>query len=166
MLSFNISVGKSNSGPMWKSENSTKSPRTVKTLQDRIKKAKTPIVEVESVYKVLPKAQKYVPKTEIPVPRFIWKEKDWPDGFPASPEEANVDLLTYLEQKDCYRWIKKMQFKEFSVGSYVAVTYADQYAIGGSNRLAKLFSRMLTVYATFLWQIYNWVNIGTCQTVV
>ena len=60
----------------------------LKTLNKSIEKAKTPVVEVESVYKVLPKAHKYVPKTEVPVPRFIWKEKDWPDGFPSSPEEA------------------------------------------------------------------------------
>ena len=82
----------------------------------------------------MPKAEKYIPKSEIPVPRFIWKEQDWCEGFPASPEEANVDVFTYLEQRDCYRRLKKMQFKEFCVGSFVEVTYADQYATDGFNR--------------------------------
>lgn len=113
---------------------STRYRNAVKTLNNWIDKAKTPIVDVESVYKILPKANKYVPKTEIPVPRFIWKEKEWPDGFPPSPEEADVDILTYLEQKDCYKRMKKLKSKEFCVGSYVAVTYADCFATGGSNR--------------------------------
>ena len=125
-------------------KSSTKYKNAVETLNKSIEKAKTPVVEVESVYKVLPKAHKYVPKTEIPFPRFIWKEKDWPDGFPSSPEEAGVDILTYLEQKDCYKRIKKMKYKEFCVGSYVAVTYADRYATGGANRLAKIWGSRVT----------------------
>ncbi len=110
----------------------------IKALRKKLARTETPQVEVESVYKVLPKAEKYVPKSEIPVPRFIWKEQDWPEGFPSSPEEANVDIFTYLEQRDCYRRLKKMQFKEFCVGSFVEVTYADQYATGGYNRSIKL----------------------------
>ena len=106
----------------------------IKELKKRLEKTKTAQVEVESVYKVLPKAEKYIPGSEIPVPRFIWKEQDCPEGFPSSPEEANVDVFTYLEQRDCYRRLKKMQFKEFCVGSFVEVMYADQYATGGSSR--------------------------------
>ena len=106
----------------------------IKALKKKLEKTKTAEVDVESVYKVLPKAEKYIPGSEIPVPRFIWKEQNWPKGFPSSPEEANVDVFTYLEQKDCFRRWKKMQFKEFCVGSFVEVTYADQYASGGSNR--------------------------------
>ncbi|XP_029196748.2 39S ribosomal protein L19, mitochondrial-like [Acropora millepora] len=81
-------------------------------------------LEVKPIYKTLPNA-KVALDGATPEPRFLWKEKDWPSGFPDSPEEAKTDVMTYLEQKDCYRRLQKLNAKDFSVGSVVAVTRAD-----------------------------------------
>lgn len=81
-------------------------------------------LEVKPIYKTLPNA-KVALDGATPEPRFLWKEKDWPNGFPDSPEEAKTDVMTYLEQKDCYRRLQKLNAKDFSVGSVVAVTRAD-----------------------------------------
>ena len=116
-------------------EKKKRNATAARNLKKKLEKVQTPLVEIESIYNILPKAEKYIPNHEIPVPRYIWKEKDWPEGFPSSPEEAGTDLFTFLEQKDCYRRLKKMQFKEFCVGSFVEVKYADQCATGGANRL-------------------------------
>ena len=78
-------------------------------------------LSVKPIYKTLPNAKVALDGT-TPEPRFIWKEKDWPNGFPDSPEEAKTDVMTYLEQRDCYHRLKKLDAKDFSVGSIVAVT--------------------------------------------
>ena len=90
-------------------------------------------LNVKSIYKTLPNA-KVALDGATPEPRFIWKEKDWPSGFPDSPEEAKTDVMTYLEQRDCYRRLQKLDVKDFSVGSTVAVTRADPYIAKGKVR--------------------------------
>ena len=91
------------------------------------------MLKIESIYKRLPNAQQALVGA-TPTPRFIWKEKDYPTGFPSSPEEANTDVMTYLEQKDCYNRLKKLKMKDFCVGSIVAVTRADPYIPKGRVR--------------------------------
>ena len=90
-------------------------------------------LKVKPIYKTLPNA-KVALDGATPEPRFIWKEKEWPSGFPDSPEEAKTDVMTYLEQKDCYRRLQKLDVKDFSVGSTVAVTRADPYVAKGKIR--------------------------------
>ena len=90
-------------------------------------------LSVKPIYKTLPNAKVALDGT-TPEPRFIWKEKDWPNGFPDSPEEAKTDVMTYLEQRDCYHRLKKLDAKDFSVGSIVAVTRADPYIAKGKVR--------------------------------
>jgi len=90
-------------------------------------------LNVKSIYKTLPNAKVALDGT-TPEPRFIWKEKDWPSGFPDSPEEAKTDVMTYLEQRDCYCRLQKLDVKDFSVGSTVAVTRADPYIAKGKVR--------------------------------
>ena len=91
------------------------------------------VVKVDSIYKTLPNAETALVQA-TPKPRFIWKEKEWPEGFPDSAEEAKTDVLTYLEQKDCYDRLKKLNLKDFCVGSIVAVTRADPYIPKGKVR--------------------------------
>lgn len=88
------------------------------------------IVEVDSIYKTLPNAKTAVGRT-APEPRFIWKEFR---EFPSSPDEAKVDVMTFLEQKDCFNRLQKLQAPEFCVGSIVAVTRADPYIPKGKVR--------------------------------
>lgn len=33
---------------------------------------------------------------------FIWKEKNWFKGFLEFLEEVNIDVMMFLEQRDCY----------------------------------------------------------------
>lgn len=91
-------------------------------------------VQVDSIYKTLPNAEKALLR-ETPEARFLWKECDQTQQeFPSSPEEAQVDVMTYLEQRDCYERIKRLQVPEFCVGSIVAVTRADPYVPRGKVR--------------------------------
>ena len=88
-------------------------------------------LKVEPIYKTLPNARVALNGT-TPEPRFIWKEKNWPNGFPNSPKEANTDVMTYLEQKDCYQRLQKLNVKDFCVGSIVSVTRSDPYVPKGN----------------------------------
>ena len=91
------------------------------------------MLEVESIYKTRPNAKTALVGT-LPEPRFIWKEKNWPNGFPDSPEEADTDVVTFLEQRDCYRRLQTLGVKDFCVGSIVAVTRTDPYIAKGKVR--------------------------------
>eukprot|EP00794_Sanderia_malayensis_P000641 gene641-1309_t len=91
------------------------------------------LVDPGSVYQKLPNKTKTV-VGETPVERFLWEEKDWPNGFPDSPEEANTDVLTYLEQKDMFRRRQVIHMPKFCVGSIVAVTRAEPFSPKGSLR--------------------------------
>ncbi|XP_020620175.1 39S ribosomal protein L19, mitochondrial-like [Orbicella faveolata] len=88
---------------------------------------------VKPIYKTLPNAKTAL-EGEKPEPRFIWKEKNWPKGFPDSPEEAKTDVMTFLEQRDCYRRLQTLKVKDFCVGSIVAVTRSDPHVAKGQVR--------------------------------
>ena len=90
-------------------------------------------LNVKPIYKTLPNAKVALDGT-TPEPRFIWKEKEWPNGFPDSPEEAKTDVMTYLEQRDCYHRLQKLHVKDFAVGSTIAVTRADPHVAKGKVR--------------------------------
>lgn len=96
----------------------------IKVSVDKWYQTSTAELDVKSIYKTLPNAKVALEGT-TPEPRFLWKEKGWPNGFPDSPEEAKTDVMTYLEQKDCYHRLQKLDMKDFSVGSIVSVTRAD-----------------------------------------
>lgn len=91
------------------------------------------LLDVESIYKTRPNAKTALVGTQ-PEPRFIWKEKDWPNGFPDSPEEASTDVVTFLEQRDCYHRLQALGVKDFCVGSIVAVTRSDPHIAKGKVR--------------------------------
>jgi len=94
---------------------------------------RTAELEVKPIYKTLPNTKTAL-EGEKPEPRFIWKEKNWPKGFPESPEEANTDVMTFLEQRDCYRRLQTLNVKDFCVGSIVAVTRSDPHVAKGQVR--------------------------------
>ena len=94
---------------------------------------RTAELEVKPIYKTLANAKTAL-EGEKAEPRFIWKEKNWPKGFPESPEEANTDVMTFLEQRDCYRRLQALKVKEFCVGSLVAVTRSDPHVAKGHVR--------------------------------
>ena len=93
----------------------------------------TSLLDVESIYQTRPNAKTALVGTQ-PEPRFIWREKDWPNGFPDSPEEASTDVVTFLEQRDCYRRLQALGVKNFCVGSIVAVTRSDPLIAKGKVR--------------------------------
>ena len=98
---------------------------------------RTAELEVKPIYKTLPNAKTAL-EGEKPEPRFIWKEKNWPKGFPESPEEAHTDVMTFIEQRDCYRRLQTLQVKDFCVGSIVAVTRSDPHVAKGQVRFVFL----------------------------
>ena len=57
---------------------------------------------------------------------MVWEEQDCSQSFPKSPEEANLDLLNYLEQRDMWQRHQNLKVPKFCVGSIVAVTRADR----------------------------------------
>ncbi|XP_001630403.2 39S ribosomal protein L19, mitochondrial [Nematostella vectensis] len=89
------------------------------------------IIDIPSIYKTLPNAHTTLEKSK-PIPRYLWKETD--NGFPPSPEEAGVDIKTFLEQRDCHDRLQQLKVPEFCVGSTVAVTRADNYVPKGHVR--------------------------------
>lgn len=70
--------------------------------------------------------------------RYLWKENECSKHFPNSPQEAGTNVFHYLEQRDLYRRMKKLEFPAFCVGSIVAVTKSDQYAPRGFTRFVGL----------------------------
>jgi len=100
---------------------------------DEICRKEGAIVEIEPIFKSFPNAEKAEPKA-APKPRFFWTEKKWDNGYPKSPEEANTDVMHYLEQRDCYNRLNVLKPKNFCVGSIVAVTRADPNSKTGSVR--------------------------------
>ncbi|XP_073259436.1 large ribosomal subunit protein bL19m-like [Porites lutea] len=120
--------------PEQKTENTGLAKKTkIKVNFDQWYKKNPAELSVKPIYKTLPNAKVALDGT-TPEPRFIWKEKDWPNGFPDSPEEAKTDVMTYLEQRDCYHRLKKLDAKDFSVGSIVAVTRGDPHIAKGKVR--------------------------------
>jgi len=71
-------------------------------------------------------------------PRLIWDEFDCSTTFPSSPEEAKLDLLQYLEQRDIWERRQNVAVPTFCVGSIIAVTRGDQYAPEGFTRFVGL----------------------------
>jgi len=65
---------------------------------------------------------------------MVWEEQDCSESFPASPNDANLDLLNYLEQRDMWERQQNLPLPNFCVGSIIAVTRADRYAPEGWTR--------------------------------
>lgn len=65
---------------------------------------------------------------------MVWEEQDCSESFPASPEEANLDLVHYLEQRDMWMRQRMLHIPKFCVGSIIAVTRGDMYAPDGFTR--------------------------------
>jgi len=101
-------------------------------VRSQIRKS-SPIVDPGSVYQKRPDIKPTI-IGKTPEPRLIWTEKDWPDGFPATPEEAETDIITYLTQKDIFRRKQVIDIPKFCVGSIVAVTRAEPFSPKGSLR--------------------------------
>ncbi|XP_071801258.1 large ribosomal subunit protein bL19m-like [Asterias amurensis] len=57
------------------------------------------------------------------------------------PMGTRSKLLDYLERQDCYKRRKVIDIPEFYVGSIMAVTTADRYAKGKSNRFVGICTR-------------------------
>lgn len=115
---------------------------------------RTAELEVKPIYKTLANAKTAL-EGEKPEPRFIWKEKNWPKGFPESPEEANTDVMTFLEQRDCYRRLQALKVKEFCVGSLVAVTRSDPHVAKGHVRF------VCFIFCKYILQKYQWTRQGS-----
>lgn len=62
--------------------------------------------------------------------------------FPQSPQAANTNLLTFLQQRDIYRRGKVLDVPDFCVGSIVAVTRADKNLPRGSGRFVGIVTEM------------------------
>ena len=65
---------------------------------------------------------------------MVWEELDCSESFANSPEEANLDLVHYLEQRDMWQRMKVLQIPNFCVGSIIAVTRADRFSPKGFTR--------------------------------
>ena len=69
---------------------------------------------------------------------MVWEEQDCSQSFPESPEQANLDLLNYLEQRDMWQRHQNLKVPKFCVGSIVAITRADRFAPDGSTRCVSI----------------------------
>ncbi|XP_038049278.1 39S ribosomal protein L19, mitochondrial-like [Patiria miniata] len=85
------------------------------------------------------KREKHVHDQDGSSPREIRERFISPELLP--PMGTRSKLLDYLERKDCFRRRKVLHIPEFYVGSIMAVTVADSFAKGKSNRFVGICTR-------------------------
>lgn len=94
-------------------------------------------IDYGSIYDEYPNAHKAL-KAKEPIRRKVWEEQDCSTSFPASPEEANLDLHQYIEQRDMWERQQILHIPKFCVGSIIAVTRADQWSETGISKFVGL----------------------------
>jgi len=94
-------------------------------------------IDYGSIYNKYPNAKDTL-IGKLPELRVVWEEQDCSTAFPASPEDANLDVLHYFEQKDMWERRRVLDIPKFCVGSIVAVTRGDQYSEEGFSRFVGL----------------------------
>lgn len=118
--------------------NSTKSPLfSHDLLASNIVKKTDATVNPGSIYVNYPNKETTLVGKK-PKIRMVWEEQDCSESFPASPEEANLDLVHYLEQRDMWMRQRMLHIPKFCVGSIIAVTRGDMYAPDGFTRFVGL----------------------------
>jgi len=70
--------------------------------------------------------------------RPVWEEMDCSNGFPPTPEAANLTTLQYLEQRDMWERRQVLHIPKFCVGSIVEVTLADEWMDEGWKKFIGL----------------------------
>ncbi|XP_002164420.3 large ribosomal subunit protein bL19m [Hydra vulgaris] len=101
-------------------------------VKNRLKKSDAR-VDPGSIYKTYPNAEKAL-IGKNPKLRYVWDEQDCSNSFPSTPEEARLDLLNFLEQRDMWMRRKNLKIPQFCVGSIIKVTRADRLAPEGWTR--------------------------------
>ena len=102
-------------------------------LVSRILKNTDPSIDYGSIYKKCSNAHDALIGTKA-VRRVIWEEQDCTESFPGSPEEANLDVRHYIEQRDMWERRKILNIPKFCIGSIIAVTRGDQWSDTGFSR--------------------------------
>jgi len=90
-------------------------------------------IDYGSIYDNAPNAKR-AQKGQYPERRIVWEEQDCSTSFPASPEDAGLDVMHYIEQRDMWERRKVLHIPKFCVGSIVAVTRGDKWSEEGFSK--------------------------------